>query len=98
MATYIDALNGDHTDGREQVPQMDTDKRIDLEHLIAQKLLEVVSQDDLENTYYDMQREWAETLPDEELMQTARDLGIDVTAADELTEIAQKHNMGYPGA
>ena len=77
MANYIDALNGDHTDGSEQFPQMDSDKRIDLEHLIAQKLLEVVSQDDLENTYYDMQREWAETLPDDELTQTARDLGIE---------------------
>ena len=30
---------------------MGSDKRIDLEHMIAQKLLEVVSQDDLENTY-----------------------------------------------
>jgi hypothetical protein len=78
MATYIDALNGDHNDGREQVPQMDSEKRIDIEHIIAQKLLQVVSQDDLENTYYDMQREWAETLPDDELMQTARDLGIDI--------------------
>ena len=56
---------------------MDSEKRIDLEHMIAEKLLEVVSQDDLENTYYDMQREWAETLPDEELQQTARDLGLD---------------------
>ncbi len=63
----------EHTDE----DQMDSDKRIDLEHMIAQKLLEVVSQDDLENTYYDMQREWAETLPDEELTQTARDLGLD---------------------
>ena len=78
MATYIDALNGDHMDGSEQLPQMDSDKRIDLELLIAEKLLDVVSQDDLENTYYDMQREWAETLPDDELMQTARDLGLDI--------------------
>jgi hypothetical protein len=77
MATYIDALNGDHTDGSEQLPQLDENQRVDLEHLIAQKLLEVVSQDDLENTYYEMQKEWAETLPDEELTQTARDLGIE---------------------
>ena len=56
---------------------MDETQRTDLEHMIAQKLLEVVSQDDLENTYYDMQREWAETLPDDELEQTARDLGIE---------------------
>lgn len=54
------------------------EQRIDLEHMIAQKLLEVVSQDDLENTYYDMQREWVETLPDDELIQTARDLGLDI--------------------
>ena len=56
---------------------MDSIKRVDLEEMIAQKLLEVVSQDDLEDCYYDMQREWAETLPDEELTQTARDLGIE---------------------
>ena len=77
MANYIDALNGDHTDGSEQFPQMDSDKRIDLEHMIAQKLLEVVSQDDLEDSYYDMQKEWTETLPDDELLQTAKDLGIE---------------------
>jgi hypothetical protein len=57
---------------------MDSEMRVDIEHMIAHKLLEVVSQDDLENTYYDMQREWAETLPDEELTQTARDLGIEI--------------------
>ena len=78
MANYIDALNGDHTDGSEQFPQMDTDKRVELEEMIATKLLEVVSQDDLENTYYEMQKEWTETLPDEELRQTARDLGIEI--------------------
>jgi hypothetical protein len=76
MATYIDALNGDHTDGREQFPQMDENKRVELEEMIATKLLEVVSQDDLENAYYDMQKEWAESMPDEELMETARELGI----------------------
>ena len=87
MATYIDALNSDHTDGREQLSHMDNAmadiQADDMKHyddlpdLIAQKLLEVVSQDDLEDCYYDMQREWAETLPDEELTQTARDLGIE---------------------
>ena len=56
---------------------MDSEKRVDLEHLIAQKLLEVVSQDDLEDCYYEMQKEWAETLPEDELLQTARDLGIE---------------------
>ena len=57
--------------------QMDENKRVELEEMIATKLLEVVSQDDLENTYYEMQKEWTETLPDEELLQTARDLGIE---------------------
>ena len=78
MANYIDALNGDHTDGSEQFPQMDTDKRVELEEMIATKLLEVVSQDDLENTYYEMQKEWTETLPDEQLFQTAKELGIEI--------------------
>ena len=77
MATYIDALNGDHTDGSEQFPQMDSVKRAGLEHSIAAKLLDVVSQDDLEDSYYEMQLEWAESMPDNELMQTARDLGIE---------------------
>ena len=78
MATYIDALNGDHTDGSEQFPQLDENKRVELEEMIATKLLEVVSQDDLENTYYEMQKEWTETLPDEELLQTAKELGIEI--------------------
>lgn len=57
--------------------EMDENKRVELEEMIATKLLEVVSQDDLENTYYEMQKEWTETLPDEELLQTAKDLGIE---------------------
>ena len=57
--------------------EMDENKRVELEEMIATKLLEVVSQDDLENTYYEMQKEWTETLPDEELFQTAKDLGIE---------------------
>jgi hypothetical protein len=58
--------------------EMDENKRVELEEMIATKLLEVVSQDDLENVYYEMQKEWTETLPDEELLQTARDLGIEI--------------------
>ena len=58
--------------------EMDENMRAGLEEMVAQKLLEVVSQDDLENTYYEMQREWTETLPDKELLQTARDLGIEI--------------------
>jgi len=77
MATYIDALNGDHTDGSEQFPQLDENKRVELEEMIATKLLEVVSQDDLEDCYYEMQKEWAESMPDDELLQTARELGLD---------------------
>ncbi len=53
------------------------EQRTDLEERVAQKLLEVVSQDDLEDSYYEMQKEWAESMPDDELMQTARDLGIE---------------------
>lgn len=55
---------------------MSESKRTELEELVAIKLLEVVSNDDLEQVYFDVQKEWAETLPDEELEQTARDLGI----------------------
>ncbi len=57
---------------------MEENKRVELEEMIATKLLEVVSQDDLENVYYEMQKEWTETLPDEELLQTARNLGIEI--------------------
>ena len=78
MATYIDALNGDHTDGSEQFPQMDENKRVELEEMIATKLLEVVSQDDLEDCYYEMQKEWAESMQDDELIQTAKELGIEI--------------------
>ncbi len=52
--------------------------RTDLPDLIAHKLLEVASMDDLESAYYEYQLEWAESLPEEELMQTARDLGIEI--------------------
>jgi len=38
----------------------------------------VVSQDDSEDSYYEMQLEWAESMPDEELKQTAMDLGIEI--------------------
>ena len=55
---------------------MDENQRMDLEEMIATRLLEVVSQDDLENTYWEMQKEWAETLTDEQLLETAKDLNI----------------------
>ena len=55
---------------------MDENQRVELEELVAQRLLEVVSQEDLENAYYDMQKEWTETLTDEQLLETAKDLNI----------------------
>lgn len=55
---------------------MDENERMDLEEMIATRLLEVVSQDDLENTYWEMQKEWTETLTDEQLLETAKDLNI----------------------
>jgi len=57
---------------------MDDNTRTILEEMIAQKLLETVSQDDLENTYYDMQKEWAETLSEEHLIETAADLQLEI--------------------
>ena len=56
---------------------MDENTRVDIEEMIAQKLLEVVSQDDLEDSYYEIQKEWAESMPDDELLETARNLGLD---------------------
>ena len=56
---------------------MDENTRVDIEEMIAQKLLEVVCQDELEDSYYAIQKVWAESMPDDELMQTARDLGIE---------------------
>jgi hypothetical protein len=58
--------------------EMDENKRVELEEMIATKLLEVVSQDDLENVYYEMQKEWAESMQDDELIQTAKELGIEI--------------------
>ena len=55
---------------------MDENERMDLEEMVATRLLEVVSQDDLENTYWEMQKEWTETLTDEQLLETAKDLNI----------------------
>ena len=55
---------------------MDENQRVELEELVAQRLLDLVSQEDLENTYYDMQKEWTETLADEQLLETAKDLNI----------------------
>lgn len=55
---------------------MDENQRVELEEQVAQRLLDVVSQEDLETTYYDMQKEWAETLTDEQLLETAKDLNV----------------------
>lgn len=48
----------------------------DLADRVASKLLEVATMDDLESTYYEMQKEWAETLATVQLEEVARDLGI----------------------
>lgn len=55
---------------------MDENQRVELEEQVAQRLLDLVSQEDLENAYYDMQKEWAETLTDEQLLETAKDLNV----------------------
>jgi hypothetical protein len=57
---------------------MDTGLREWLEDRIAARLLESADMDDLEAVYYDTQHEWAETLPEADLVQVARDLGIDI--------------------
>lgn len=58
--------------------QMDSVKRERIEYMIAQKLLETVSQDDLEDCYYEMQKEWAESLSEGELLEIARDLNVEI--------------------
>ena len=58
--------------------QMDSVKRERFEYMIAQRLLETVSQDDLEDCYYEMQKEWAESLSDGELLEIARDLNVEI--------------------
>ena len=63
---------------------MDENQRMDLEEMIATRLLEVVSQDDLENTYWEMQKEWTETLTDEQLLETAKDLNIGTHLQEEV--------------
>lgn len=55
---------------------MDENRRVELEELIAQKLLESADDRDLAQVYWDMQKEWAETLTDEQLLETAKDLNI----------------------
>jgi len=55
---------------------MDENRRVELEELIAQKLLESADDRDLAQVYWDMQKEWTETLTDEQLLETAKDLNI----------------------
>lgn len=57
---------------------MDENKRVILEELIAQKLLDVASDRDLATVYYEMQKEWTETLTDEQLLETAKDLNLEM--------------------
>lgn len=57
---------------------MDETKRAQIAEMIAQRLLDDVDQKTLECMYYDMQEEWANSLPDDELLQTAEDLGLEI--------------------
>jgi len=52
------------------------DQRTQLEELIADKLLDSAEFSDLAQVYWDMQKEWTETLSDEQLLETAKDLNI----------------------
>jgi len=55
---------------------MDENKRLELEELIADKLLDSAEFSDLTQVYWDTTKEWTETLTDEQLLETARDLNI----------------------
>jgi len=55
---------------------MDDTRRQELEELVANKLLESADDRDLAQVYWDMQKEWTETLTDEQLLETAKDLNI----------------------
>lgn len=55
---------------------MDENRRVELEELIANKLLESADDRDLAQVYWDLQKEWTETLTDEQLLETAKDLNI----------------------
>lgn len=57
---------------------MDENKRVILEEMIAQKLLEVADDRELATVYYEMQKEWTETLTDEQLQETAKDLNLEM--------------------
>jgi hypothetical protein len=61
-----------------ETSEMDENKRVILEELIAQKLLDVASDRDLATVYYEMQKEWTETLTDEQLLETAKDLNLEM--------------------
>ena len=51
-------------------------RRQELEELVANKLLESADDRDLAQVFWDMQKEWTETLTDEQLLETAKDLNI----------------------
>jgi len=55
---------------------MDENKRLELEELVADKLLDAAEFSDLTQVYWDTTKEWTETLTDEQLLETARDLNI----------------------
>lgn len=63
---------------------MDENRRVELEELIANKLLESADDRDLAQVYWDMQKEWTETLTDEQLLETAKDLNIGTHLQEEV--------------
>ena len=58
--------------------QMDENKRVELEELVAERLLEYADTQELERVYFDLQHEWAMSLPDAELLETAERLNIEI--------------------
>lgn len=50
--------------------------RSEMAERIAERLLEYADTQELERVYFDVQHEWADTLPDVELLETAERLNI----------------------
>jgi len=50
--------------------------RNEMAERIAERLLEYADTQELERVYFDVQHEWADTLPDAELLETAERLNI----------------------
>ena len=50
--------------------------RSEMAERIAERLLEYADTQELERVYFDVQHEWADTLPDVELLETAERLNV----------------------